>query len=203
MTTNADYFAAMYARSDDPWAFETRWYERRKVAMTMAALSRPRYAHAFDAGCANGILTEQLAARCDRLVAMDVATRAVELARVRLRPRMNVSVLQGQLPNDWPNGEYDLVVVSEIAYFLETPDVDRLIDCALASMRANGELLLCHWRPPISAAPSDAQRVHARFAARVSPRMSRQFQCVDRDFLLDVWSANDDWVAQREGLRSC
>ena len=42
---------------------------------------RERYASAFEPGCSIGVLTAQLAPRCDRLLACDVAAAAVESAR--------------------------------------------------------------------------------------------------------------------------
>lgn len=39
--TSLDYFASMYARDPDPWGFDTTWYERRKYALTLAALPAP------------------------------------------------------------------------------------------------------------------------------------------------------------------
>ena len=38
MTLGADYFAGIYAAADDPWGLASRWYERRKYALTVAAL---------------------------------------------------------------------------------------------------------------------------------------------------------------------
>ena len=36
-------FDDMYARSDDPWGFTSRWYERRKYAISLAMLPQERY----------------------------------------------------------------------------------------------------------------------------------------------------------------
>ena len=65
------YFEEIYSRAEDPWHFETSWYERRKYELTMAALPRERYRRAFEPGCANGALTERLASRCDERVALE------------------------------------------------------------------------------------------------------------------------------------
>jgi hypothetical protein len=40
MSLDAQYFADLYADSDDPWAFRTRWYERRKRDLALASLPR-------------------------------------------------------------------------------------------------------------------------------------------------------------------
>ena len=65
----------MYAGVGRPVAAGDRWYEQRKYAITMALLPYRRYRHAFEPGCSVGVLTEQLASRCDRVTSTDVAAR--------------------------------------------------------------------------------------------------------------------------------
>lgn len=38
MSVEDSYFNELFLNSDDPWAFKQRWYERRKRALTLAAL---------------------------------------------------------------------------------------------------------------------------------------------------------------------
>ena len=122
MTLPPEYFDDRYATNPDPWGFEDRWYEKRKYALTLAALPRPRYRRGFEAGCSNGVLTEQLAARCDQLVACDVAASAVNSARSRLAGG-DVDVIQGGIPNQWPEGPFDLIILSEVGYYLDQRDM--------------------------------------------------------------------------------
>lgn len=85
-----EYFDEMFAKSDDPWKFQSRWYERRKCALTLACLPSERYAHGFEPGCANGELSAGLATRCDHLLVSDGVDKAVSLARERLNGCPNV-----------------------------------------------------------------------------------------------------------------
>ena len=117
-------FDALFRHNEDPWGFRTRWYEARKRAMTLACLPQARYASGFEPGCANGELTAQLAGRCERLLASDVSPRAVELARTRLAALPHVEVVQALLPDQWPAGRFDLVVISELGYFVDGPSLD-------------------------------------------------------------------------------
>ena len=57
MSIRPEYFDALYAANDDPWSFTERWYERRKRALTIAALPHARYSRAFEIGCSIGTLT--------------------------------------------------------------------------------------------------------------------------------------------------
>jgi len=78
-THNAAWFDAFYDRHDDPWGFESRWYEQRKRSLLMATLTREHYAHALELGCATGLLTAALAERADAVTAVDLAAAALEL----------------------------------------------------------------------------------------------------------------------------
>ena len=118
MTLPPTYFADMYAGAEDPWGFRSRWYEQRKRDVTLAALTRPRYRRAFEPGCSIGVLTAALADRCDEVVAADVDERAVATARGELARHRHVRVERLSVPQEWPDGMFDLVVISEVAYYL-------------------------------------------------------------------------------------
>jgi hypothetical protein len=193
------YFDELFQASDDPWAFKQRWYERRKRALTLAALPRERYSAIFEPGCANGELSADLATRCDHLLACDTCLPAVELARQRLSAFDHAQVIQARLPQQWPDQRFDLIVLSELGYYLDEADLHLWIDRALASLTDGGQLLACHWRPAIEGCPLDAERVHAILQARL--QMPRLFSHHEPDFLLDIWSRDGESVAEKELLR--
>ena len=116
----------MFAGNDDPWSFRSRWYEMRKRAMTLASLPRARYGNAFEPGCANGELSAELAARCDRLLISDGTRRAVDSARGRVSSLPHVEVMQAWVPDDWPQQAFDLVVISELGYFLSPDALEKI-----------------------------------------------------------------------------
>ncbi|KJZ51371.1 SAM-dependent methyltransferase [Pseudomonas marginalis] len=199
MSVATPYFDQLFAENDDPWAFRQRWYERRKRAMTLAMLMRPRYASVFEPGCANGELSFELAARCDRLLCCDTASAAVALARSRLLGFPHAEVQQSRLPEQWPTGRFELIVLSELCYYLDAEDLCRLIDRARASLTADGQLLACHWRPPIAGCPQTAEEVHALLQQRLAMPQVASYH--EHDFLLDLWSCDGTSVATLEGLR--
>jgi SAM-dependent methyltransferase len=182
----AGYFDAMYAASPDPWGFRDRWYEQRKRAVTTAALPRARYTRAFEPGCSIGVLTADLAGRCDAVVAGDPSDAAVLAAREALAGQPHVTVERMTVPEDWPPGWFDLVVLSEVAYYLDPAAIDRLAERCLDSLTEGGTLLACHWRHPVADYPVGGDEVHARLAAR--PELHPLVHHVETDFVLDVWS---------------
>jgi trans-aconitate methyltransferase len=135
----------MYEGDDDPWGFDRRWYERRKFALTVAALPRERYRLAFEPGCANGALTELLQARCDRLIASEMLPAVASRAADRLRPHDHVAVVREVFPQWWPEDSIDLLVLSEVAYYL-TPHGRDLARVRLAeNLEVGGDVVSVHY----------------------------------------------------------
>ncbi|MCF5710213.1 methyltransferase domain-containing protein [Pseudomonas syringae] len=196
MSVADHYFNELFRNDSDPWAFKQRWYERRKRALCLAVLPYERYSAVFEPGCANGELSAELATRCDSLVCCDTSWRAVELAQQRLTDFDHARVIQARLPQQWPEGRFDLIVFSELGYYLDLDDLHRWIDCALEALTPDGQLLACHWRPDIADCPLDAQRVHDVLAERLS--MHRLISHHEQDFLLDLWSRDETSVAVKE-----
>ncbi len=139
-----DYFEALYAGDPDPWRFASSAYERDKYAATMAALPRARYAAALEIGCSIGVLTRRLAERCDALLAVDVAAAALAEARERCADRANARFECRRMPGDWPPGRFDLVLLSEVVYYLDRADVG-LLARHVAAAAPGGDVVLVHW----------------------------------------------------------
>ncbi|MFL9895213.1 SAM-dependent methyltransferase [Paraburkholderia sp. RL17-383-BIF-A] len=200
MSSPATYFDELYQQSDDPWKLREGWYERRKRSLTLALLPRPRYRNAFEPGCANGELTVELARRCDMLLAADLHARAVQLTRERVAGAPQVRVEQRTVPGEWPTeaGPFDLIVISEFAYYLDAAELETLASRVSASLTTDGTLLACHWRRPFAEALESADAAHALFDARCG--LSRLAHHDEADLLIDVWSRDARSVAQREGL---
>ena len=191
MTLSPDYFEELYASSPDPWGLASRWYEARKYAISLAMLPGERYADAFEPGCSIGVLTRQLAARCDRLLSCDAAEPAVRAARARTAALGNVTVAKRVIPRDWPAGVFDLIVFSECLYYFTGPDLHRVLDLGVASLRPGGTLLAVHWRHPVADYPLRGDDVHAALAGRDGRGLARLVQHAEPDFLADVYLRTD------------
>lgn len=208
MTLPADYFGSLYQASPDPWGFEDRWYEERKRAVTLAALPEPRYLSAFEPGCSIGMLTLSLAQRCDSLLASDLSPVALREAADRLRGWNNVYLEQQCLPRDWPPGKFDLVVLSEILYYLSPTDLDDMIAKASCSIMGGGTLLSVHWRRDVPDYPQKGDAVQRRVEALRDKSLEQTVHHVEADFDLAVYVKRRDTniyeelsVAAQEGLR--
>ncbi|OJW02531.1 MAG: hypothetical protein BGO47_12645 [Microbacterium sp. 67-17] len=198
-TLTSTFFEDFYARHDDPWGFETRWYEERKRAVLLAALPNRRLGSVLEIGCATGLLTAPLAARSDRVLALDASERAVDRARRRLASADHVTVSRAHVPTQWPDGEFDTVVLSEVGYYFDSDDLDTLIDRIDAALTDDGIVVACHWRHPVAEYPLTGDRVH--HTLRRVPGWRRIALHEEDDFVLEVFGRGAaESVAAREGL---
>jgi hypothetical protein len=196
MSLQAPYFERLYEDAPDPWEFRSRPYEIRKRALTLACLPQARYATVFEPGCSIGVLTSDLAARSDHVVAMDIS--AIALAVAAETDHSNIELRQGAVPQDWPEQSFDLIVLSEVGYYLDTRDCRRLGHLAANSTR---DLLAVHWRHPVDDYPlsgDEVQRLLAEESAGAG--MTCLVEHVEQDFRLEVWSHEARSVAQRTGV---
>jgi LmbE family N-acetylglucosaminyl deacetylase/SAM-dependent methyltransferase len=194
---NARYFDELYAQDRDPWKLTDRFYERRKRDLLLASLPRERFRRAFEPGCAIGALTSELAQRCDQLVAWDGAALAVEQTSARMRQESgaaHVTVECARIPANWPAGQFDLIVLSEVGYYC--PDLRQLKAQVERSLSDDGVLIACHWRHPAPDHPCTAEAVHMALEAGLSNIVTHH----EADFLLDVWTRDGISVAVAEGI---
>jgi LmbE family N-acetylglucosaminyl deacetylase len=177
-------FDAMFDGTDDPWGFESSWYEQRKRAVTLSCLPTARLGRVLEVGCSTGVLTSELAARATSVVATDVSAEAVARARGRLAHLPGVDVQRLRAPQQWPSGEFDVVVLSEIGYFWQPDELDEALARAVGSLAPHGVLVLCHWRHPVQGWPLDGDTVHA--VARRLEALEPVVSHLEQDFLVDV-----------------
>lgn len=181
--TAPDYFEQLYADSSDPWQLAERHYEQRKYDLTLAALPRPRYGRAFEPGCSIGVLTRQLATRCDELVATDPVESPLERARATVEAS-HVTFERGRVPDDWPDGSFDLIVLSELLYYLSAQERLEVRAAAVDSLAPDGHLVLVHWRHPFEVATCTGDVAHAEM--RLGDDLVAVVEHVETDFRLEV-----------------
>lgn len=199
-TLPAEWFDAFYARNEDPWGFDTRWYEQRKREILLASLPDLDLGSVLEIGCSTGHITARLVQRAVSVVAIDAAQAAIDRARERLRGDERVSFIRGSVPAALPVGSYDTIVLSEVGYYLAQEDLAELIDGVAARMSAEGCLIACHWRHPVQEYPLGGDDVHRALRAHVGWEAIVRHE--ERDVILEVFALRPARsVAEREGLR--
>lgn len=162
-TLPVGYFDDVYQNNEDPWDFEKSEYERRKFQATIDVLTRNNYANAFEIGCSIGVLTEKLAFKCTKLLAVDISNSPIENARKRLMNYPNVSFQKMIVPEEFPDGMFDLIIMSEVGYYLSMPDLEKARDLILQHLSPGGQLVLVHWTPVVHDYPLTGDQVHDFF----------------------------------------
>ena len=117
-TLKPEYFDALYTADPDPWNFAASPYEQEKYALTLNAMPKPHYRSALEVGCSIGVLTRSLASRCDAVVAIDAAQTPLVEARRRCADLPGVRFEQMFVPEQWPDGVFELILLSEVVYYL-------------------------------------------------------------------------------------
>jgi SAM-dependent methyltransferase len=184
--TAAD-FEHRYRADPDPWRYADSEYERAKYEATLAACGGGPFRGALELGGSVGVFTALLAPRCERLTTIDFSETAAALARERLRAHPHVEVIVGRIPEALPVGRYDLVVASEVLYYLE-PDTLELTLRALEQLLAQrGRLVCVHWRPGGPERPLDAETVHAAICRQPWLEPVPPLEHGTDEYLLDVF----------------
>lgn len=192
-TARTTAFDQMYDAGPDPWGNAKSFYEQRRRALVLNTLGRARYRRILELGCADGYLTSALVSRAEEVLAIDTSTRAVAAARLAAP---DAFVEQGNLPHDMPSGQFDLVVLAEVGYFLTPTELIATLRRARAALTPDGELLLCHWQHRTNAVPLDGVLVHEQASTVLGrpPRVRYQ----DEDLCIEVWGDAPS-VAKAEG----
>jgi SAM-dependent methyltransferase len=138
-------FEDLYAAEVDPWRFATSPYETAKYDAIIEHLADGRYDRCFEPGCAIGVLTARLADLARQVVACDPSPSAIAAARRRVDGAPNVELVVASLPEWWPDGTFDLIVLSDIGYYWDRRALRDLIDALLTHRRTGGTVVAAHW----------------------------------------------------------
>jgi hypothetical protein len=181
--TPAD-FEARYRANPDPWSYADSDYERDKYQATLAACGPGGLGDAIELGSSIGVFSALLAPRCRSLVTVDSAPTAVAQARCRLAGRESVTPILGTIPEAIPPRRYDLVVTSEILYYLDVSQLDETLAVLRRCTVPGARWVAVHWRPDGPERPLSAGEVHERLRRQtwLKPVQSAGTP----DYLLDV-----------------
>lgn len=157
------YFDDVYNANADPWHFETSEYEQEKYVATIEALPKAMYNNVFEPGCSIGVLTEMLADKSKKLLAVDSAEAPLVNARFRLQKKHHVEIMRMQVPAEFGNEQYDLIVISEIAYYLNENDLAILRTNIINHLERGGQLIMVHYTPFVHDYPQTGDEVHEYF----------------------------------------
>jgi peptidoglycan/xylan/chitin deacetylase (PgdA/CDA1 family) len=139
-------FEALFSAGADPWRY-TSGYEQTKYSQTLELLPSGAIPRALELACAEGHFTVQLAPRVGSLTAADISARALERAAERCSGLANVDFRRLDVVEDPIEPGWDLIVCSEVLYYVPGRDALEGVAAKLASaLRPGGHLLTAHAR---------------------------------------------------------
>ena len=163
--TPLEVFERLYRRRRDPWGYESRREEQDKYQRTLAVLDKPRYSRALEVGCSIGVFTKMLAQRCDHLIALEPSPSALAVARDRLLGSTNVEFVGGAVPEALPGGPFDLVVCSEVLYYLSEGLLVEVVEDLQRRLMPGATLIAVHY----TASPATSLLASVSALRRPSP----------------------------------
>jgi LmbE family N-acetylglucosaminyl deacetylase len=184
----ADHFEGLYKTNPDPWRFETSSYEQAKYQKSLDALGDRSFASGLEVGCSIGVLTRMLASRCERLLGVDIVEAPLPAARARCADVPHVDFARMRVPLDWPNQTFDLIVFSEVLYFLSAADIERTARRVLDTLAPSGTVLLVSWTGKTDD-PSSGDTGSDCFIFHVRDRLWVTYQDRQPNYRLDVLTA--------------
>jgi len=139
----AAYWENIFAQPD-PWNYLSA-YETKKYHQTIEILGNEPVGAAMEVACAEGIFTRMIRPHVNSLLAVDISTRALERARQRCADLDDIRFDTFNLITDTPPKSLDLIICSEVLYYLE--DASRLREVAAkfsAALNEGGRFVTAH-----------------------------------------------------------
>ncbi|MBO4239123.1 class I SAM-dependent methyltransferase [Pseudonocardia alni] len=153
-------------RSPDPYSIGLSAYEQQKYGTVMDALAGRRFDRVLEVGCGEGDLSVRLAGHTAALLGVDICSAAVQRAAARVP---SGTFVRRTLPHEMPEGDFDLIVCSDVLYYWETVTLQVGLAALLDRLRPGGMLLAYHYRGAFGQAGT-ADRVHEALAAAAAAR---------------------------------
>jgi SAM-dependent methyltransferase len=167
------YFELRYRRRD-PWKYLTSDYERERHQRMLAWCCALEPRRILELGCSEGVFTAALAAFNAEVVALDISARAVARARARCADFPRAQIVQADVRREIPAGRFDLIVCTELLYYLELRALAGMRDRLVEHLAPGGSLLLVHGWP-------QAELFHQQVFARSPALTSIQTELVSEN----------------------
>lgn len=186
----ADHFEARFQADPDPWGYTSSSYETTKYRHTLEACGPGPFPRALELGAAIGVFSALLADRCAALTTVDFSPTAVALARERLSGATNVRVVEGAVPDAVLDEEpFDLVVASEILYYLPDDDFRRTVERLPVLLRDGARLVAVHWTGRAPDLARSAEETHRALRSCGLRHVAGAVAPHSRAYLLDAFDA--------------
>lgn len=122
----------------NPWGTEGSDKDRVRTEILLDRLGHASFANTLDLGCGEGVMTNVVSALSQRTLAFDISSLAIERAQSRFP---EIDFRQGELLEvvkrpDVRAIPFDLILVSEVLYYLQTDEERHAAIAGIAQLGA-------------------------------------------------------------------
>jgi SAM-dependent methyltransferase len=139
-------FEHKFRENIDPWDYASSPFERFKRRVLIRTCGLAKHGRVLELGCANGETTRALKRISLRLLAVDGSMTAIAAAKRRLGGSAHVSFSCLTIPEEMPQGPFDLIIISELAYYLPPHRLSLLGRRVSASLAYGGRAVVLNHR---------------------------------------------------------
>lgn len=157
-------FDELFKESADPWDYDVAPYEQVRFARTIAALDGRHFRRGLEVACAAGSLTEMIAPHCEHLLAVDASRAALTHAKRRLAPWPNVDVRLARMPEQLPEGRFDLIMLSDMLYYLGLRGLQTFLAMLIDRAESGAMIVLVNYLGPMAIALNGEKAAEAAIA---------------------------------------
>src|ERR1019366_5462283 len=168
---DSDGFELKFQDNIDPWNYTASPFEHFKRDVLLRACGCRTYGRGLELACAIGETTRYLARRCLRLLAVDSSPTALREAERRLQGMRRVTLQQMRLPRETPSGPFDLIVASEIVYYLTPRELFELLHRVDAALAPGGRIVVLDHCRPFDDAAQLPELAHRRVRMKLQKTM--------------------------------
>lgn len=134
------HFDNLFAQ-EDPWNYGSP-YEREKYQRQIDLLPRGPIGRALELACAEGHFSAQLAGHVEHLIAADISAKALARAKERCAAHTNIEYRTVDLAKDALPQNLDLIVCSEVLYYLaDEAELRAAAKAIAAALKPGGALV--------------------------------------------------------------
>ncbi len=169
-------FEQKFCADIDPWDYRHSKFERQKRGALIKACGCGKRGRALELGCAIGETTRQLAPLCLSLTALDASSTALVEARRRNDDLPQVNFFHATLPQRMPPGPFDLIVASEIAYYLTSHALEKLARKLIRALAPGGRIVVLHHRRLFSDAAQYSAAAHQKLCRALRKSMCQRLR---------------------------
>ena len=168
-------FEQKFLANIDPWNYMTSPFERHKRDVLLRACGCRTYGRGLELACAIGVTSRCLAQRCLRLLAVDSSLTALAEAQRRTRDSDRLIFRHAVLPDETPRGPFDLIVASEIAYYIEEYALYQLLHKLKIALSPNGRIVFLNHTRQFNDAAQLPALAHTRMRKKLQATMHLVF----------------------------